>query len=286
MAGTYIQQDVRTPPSPLPLPPSPDDRRAAAVALAIRSCAWVVVTALYQPALAKLMPPNTSSPHCWLAFVDRPEHSLSQWTAVPLLLFHSYERNENFVKVMLPAVFPQPSVFLNHVLPEARCFTIEHLVRARELHAAASSRPHLFASKIPSWSGRSLLSSQLALTRDFLTRRNHSAALADLQAACARMAHAGLNLSSATLPRITDTLWMVWPTPDEAARRFSRLWAHEVALYSSFEKVSYPWVLLQVAEMRVWLTDAVYIYSPLQRCGSGWVKAKPKRALRHRQLHA
>ena len=32
----------------------------------------------------------------------------------------------------------------------------------------------------------------------------------------------------------------------EAAQRFSRLWMHEVARFSSYEKVSYPWVLSQV----------------------------------------
>ena len=72
--------------------------------------------------------------------------------------------------------------------------------------------------------------------------------------------------TSRRLP-VTDTLWMIWPTGDEIAEKMSRLWLHEVARFSSYEKVSYPWVVSQVPDFKAYLTDAVYIYSPEQRCG-------------------
>ena len=81
------------------------------------------------------------------------------------------------------------------------------------------------------------------------------------------MARAGFNSSSPRVPLITDTLWMIWPKSDAAVERLSRLWLHEVARFSSFEKVSYPWVVSQVPAFRPKLTDAIYIYSPQQRCG-------------------
>eukprot|EP00966_Prymnesium_polylepis_P176001 4073790-Prymnesium_polylepis.1 len=61
------------------------------------------------------------------------------------------------------------------------------------------------------------------------------------------MDSAGFNYSSPTIPRITDTLWMVWPAADDRVQRLSRLWMHEVAHFSSYEKVSYPWVVSRVA---------------------------------------
>ena len=79
------------------------------------------------------------------------------------------------------------------------------------------------------------------------------------------MARAGFN-SSQRLP-VVDTLWMIWPTGDAVAEKVSQLWLHEVARFSSYEKVSYPWVVSQVPDFKADLTDAIYIYSPTQKCG-------------------
>ena len=84
------------------------------------------------------------------------------------------------------------------------------------------------------------------------------------------MARAGFN-TSLRLP-VVDTLWMIWPTGDEIAEKMSRLWLHEVARYSSYEKTSYPWVVSQVPKFKPVLTDAIYIYSPEQRCDYGMPK--------------
>ena len=249
---------------------------------------------MYQPKVGTLRPPDTNTSECWLAFVDRSEHAVPGWTKVPLLLFGTYERNENFVKVMLPAVFAQRAVFLNHALPEARCFKLSHITRAPELARGASKQPHVLASKIPSWSGRSILSNQLDITREFAAKRNRTADLADLAKLQTRMESAGFNSSAPNLPRILDTLWMVWPLVDEVVQRFSRLWIHEVARYSSFEKASYPWVFSRVPEFKPWLTDAIYIYSPEQRCGwssnkeKGNASRRTKKRLRgrYRRLHS
>jgi hypothetical protein len=276
MAGTYIQGDVygQIPDvTPLFNARADDDtllrtiRDVPAVAAARKACDWVVVTAMYQRKPGALKPPNTTTPECWLAFVDRAEHATAGWTQVPLVLFSSYERNENAFKVMMPAVLLRPMVFLNHVLPQSRCFELSHIRRGKELAAGAPGQPHLLASKIPSWSGRSLLSNMLQITRDFSRKKNSTGDLADLDEQEARMARAGFNSSSPGIPRITDTLWMIWPKSDEAVERLSRLWLHEVARFSSFEKVSYPWVVSQVPDFRPKLTDAIYIYSPQQRCG-------------------
>ena len=259
-----------------------------AIATARRACDWVVVTAMYQKKLGALKPPNTTTPECWLAFVDRAEHATQGWTQVPLVIFSSYERNENACKVMMPAVLSRPVVFLNHVLPEARCFSLSWMRRGKELAAGAPGQPHLLASKIPSWSGRSLLSNMLEITRDFSRKKNHTGDLADLHAQEARMVQAGFNSSSPRIPRITDTLWMIWPRSDATVERLSRLWLHEVARFSSFEKVSYPWVVSQVPDFKPRLTDAVYIYSPEQRCGwkkkAGGEPGKKKGAKRKTKL--
>ena len=105
-----------------------------------------------------------------------------------------------------------------------------------------------------------------------------------------RMAQAGFN-TTAKLP-VVDTLWMLWPTASSIAEKMSRLWLHEVARFSCFEKVSYPWILSQVPEFKARLTDAIYIYSPQQRIcpgdntSGGVAKSGPrksKRRLGHRR---
>ena len=93
-----------------------------------------------------------------------------------------------------------------------------------------------------------------------------SADLREFAEAQGRMARAGFNTS--LRHPVVDTLWMVWPTGDEVAERMSRLWTHEVARFSSYEKVSYSWVASQLPEFRPRLTDAIYIYSPEQRCAA------------------
>ena len=276
MAGTYLQQDVYgeiAGAAPLFTSGAMNDSQLVsalqavpAISRASTACEWIVVTAMYQPTRRSLRPPNTTTPECWLAFLDRLDHATPNWTSVPLLIFGSFERNENFIKVMLPTVFTQRTVFLNHALTEHRCFTLSHIIRGQELIKGASPQPHLLASRIPTWSGRSLLPVQLELTRDYAAARNATHDLADLQRLESRMARAEFNASACSL-RIMDTLWMIWPTADEKARTVSRLWMHEVARFSSFEKVSYPWVISQVPGFSQWLTDAIYIYAPAQRCG-------------------
>lgn len=275
MAGTYLQQDVYgdIPDAKPVFSHGMGDhelieaiRSVPAVARARNACgsSWIVATALYQPKAGVLRAPHTTTPECWLAFVDREEHSTPGWTKVPLVLFGSYERNENAFKVMLPALFPQQSVvFLNHALPQARCMSLPHLVRAKELAKEAADRPHLLASKIPGWSGRAVLPGQLEMTLGYLQRRNAAADLAEYSRELSRMTSAGFNTSH-RLP-ITDTLWMIWPTGDEVSQKMSKLWLHEVARHSSYEKVSYAWIISQVPEFKARLTDAVYIYSPDQR---------------------
>ena len=279
MAGTYLQQDVYgSIPHAAPLfnAATMNDQQlidlvqaVPAVAHARRSCNWILVTSLYQPKPAELKPPATNTSECWLAFVDREDHSTPGWIKIPLVLFHSYERNENFVKVMLPAVLsPRPSIFVNHALPQARCLALPHLIRAKELSAGDSSQPHLLASKIPSWSGRSKLPGHLEMTQGYLERRNATEDMVEFQELLHRMARSGFNTSQ-PLP-VTDTLWMIWPLPDKAAERMSRLWTHEVARHSSHEKASYAWVVSRVPDFRPRLTDAFYIYSSSQRmCGGG-----------------
>ena len=297
MAGTYLQQDVYGEiPNATPLfnAATMSDHQLIdlvqalpAVQAARKHCTWVVATSMYQHKVAALQPPSTNESNCWLAFVDREEHSAPGWTKIALILFRSFERNENIFKVMLPAVLAgQPLVYLNHALPQARCLSLPHLVRAKELTKGASVQPHLLASRIPGWSGRAVLPGQLEMTKGYLQRRNATADRVDLAEQQARMSRAGFNVSL-RLP-VADTLWMLWPTGDEVAERMSRLWLHEVARFSSFEKVSYAWVVSQVPQFRARLTDAVYIYSPQQRCGwtanssSSKRKAKSKRRLHGR----
>ena len=280
MAGTYLQQDVYGQikgAAPLFAADSMSDhqllelvRTAPAVHRARKHCSWIVATAMYQPKVGKLNPPNTTTPECWLAFLDREEHDATGWTKVPLVLFDSYERNENIFKVMLPAALMKPLVFVNHALPQARCLSLPHLIRGRELLPGAVDQPHLLASKIPGWSGRAVLPGQLDMTQGYLERRNATVDLAEFAEQKARMMRGGFNMS-VRWP-VTDTLWMIWPTGDEVAERMSHLWTHEVARFSRYEKVSYSWVVSQVPRFKPRLTDAIYIYSPEQRCG--WSSSK------------
>lgn len=301
MAGTYLQQDVygeiQVPNvTPLFKADSMSDHQLIsllhslpAVKTARKQCEWIVATSLYQPKTATLQPPRTNNSECWLAFVDREEHAAAGWTKIAVTLFSSYERNENFFKVALPAVLQKPLVYLNHALPQARCLSLAHFIRGKESNYGAPETPHLLASKIPGWSGRAVLSGQLEMTWGYLLRRNATTDIADLAQLEARMAHAGFN-SSQRLP-VTDTLWMIWPVHDaaavEIAASVSRLWLHEVARYSSYEKTSYPWIVSQVPKFRPRLTDAIYIYSPEQRCGDpgggGGNSSKKKRRTRSKR---
>ena len=277
MAGTYLQQDVYG------LIPNASPRFDAskmndhqligllhslpAVQNARKSCDWVVATSMYQPKVASLIAPMTNTSECWLAFLDREEHSAPGWTKIPIVLFDSWERNENIFKVMLPAVLAgQPLVYLNHDLPRSRCMSLAHMIRGKELAKGSPDQPHLLASAIPGWSGRRLMPGQIEITEGYLKRRNATSDLADLTEQLARMTRAGFNISENH--RVTDTLWMIWPSGGEAAERMSRLWMHEVARFSSYEKISYPWAAAQVSGFKAYLTNAIYIYSPDQRtCG-------------------
>jgi len=237
---------------------------AAALAAARRQCPWVVATAVYSPTLVALRPPNsTLTPACWLAFVDRKVHSTPRWTQIQLVMFDSDERNENAVKVMLPALGFQRVVFLAQRVPESRCMELGHLVRAKALDAAdAPSLPHLLAPRMPH--GRSSsLSTQLRMSRLAAGWRRSEAELMELTGLEERMTLAGFNFSSA---RTIDTLWLIWPTGDKVAERLSRLWLREVSRFSRHEQLSYPWVRAQVPEFRARLVTATYVYSPAQRC--------------------
>lgn len=283
MAGTYLQSDVygeiadfnKSAPVPAFDNATMTDhqlvklvREVRAVAEAHKSCDWVVVTAMYQRTVGLLKTPHTNTSACWLAFVDRDEHSAIGWTKIPLTLFSSFERNENAFKVMMPAVLPKhPIVFVNHALPQARCLALPHMVRAAELAEGHQSRPHLLASKIPNWSGRSHLPGYIEMARGYLERRNATVDVAEFEDLLVRMSHSGFN-TSIRWP-VVDTLWMIWPTADAISEKMSKLWLHEVARFSSYEKLSYPWILSQVPEFRARLTDAIYIYSPQQRVCPG-----------------
>ena len=283
MAGTYLQQDVYGDiPNVVPkFNKAMSDhqlveliRSQPAVHAARKNCDWVVVTAIYQGSLAALRPPHTNSSECWLAFMDREEHVAPSWTKIPLVLFGSYERNENIFKVIMPAVLVQQRiVFVNHALPQARCLGLPHMVRGKELERGAADQPHLLASKIPGWSGRAVMPGQIEMTRGYLERRNSSKDvgagrdLAELDEVLARMVHTGFNTSD-RLP-VVDTLWMIWPAPGNVTEKMSRLWLHEVARWSAYEKIAYPWVVSRVPEFKARLTDAIYIYSPTQRVCPG-----------------
>jgi hypothetical protein len=179
--------------------------------------------------------------------VDRSEHRTPGWRQAVLTLFSEYERNANAVKVMGPLLFPGAGVFyLDSTLTRARCFSLPWLVRAKELAPApvgggtAAQPPHLFASAIPSWSGRSSVAVQLELTRAFVRKRKDEGAEKDLDALVAAIradpGPAGFNVSSLLKRQIPDTLWMAWPsTSDDVAERLSRMWFHEVARRSACE---------------------------------------------------
>lgn len=278
MAGTYLQQDIYgLIPNAAPRfnAASMSDHQLIALLHALpevqaakKRCTWVVATSMYQPKVAALTAPMTNTSECWLVFLDRKEHAAPGWTKIPLVLFNSWERNENIFKVMLPAVLAgHPFVYLNHALPQARCMSLDHMIRGKEIAKGASDQPHLLASAIPNWSGRRLLPGQIEVTDGYLKRRNATSDLTDLAEQLSRMAHAGFNYTMVS-HKVTDTLWMIWPTGDEVAERMSRLWLHEVARFSSYEKISYPWVAAQVPTFKAYLSNAVYIYSPDQRtCG-------------------
>ena len=98
------------------------------------------------------------------------------------------------------------------------------------------------------------------------------------------MARAGFNSTSPGLPPVVDTLWMIWPTwqpSDGLAEEFSRVWLHELARGSLYEKTSFPWVISRVPGFKARLTDAVYIYSPSQRCGWTERGSERRQGLRH-----
>ena len=110
-------------------------RKRPAVAAARRLChSWVIVTAIYRGGAIPqhIMPPRSYAPlnpACWLAFVDRAEHETPGWNQVGLTLFPEYERNNNVVKVFLPLLFPESSIFyLDYTLTHARCFAAPHLL--------------------------------------------------------------------------------------------------------------------------------------------------------------
>lgn len=243
-----------------------------AVASARRlKCVWVVVTAVFREPLSHALPPSSHAPldpACWVAFVDRAEHRTPGWNQAILTIFSEYERNANAVKVMAPLLFPHSGVFyLDPSLTRARCFSFDHLVRAKELTPSNSTLvPHLFASAIPSWSGRSSVAVQLDLTQAFIRKRQDARAERDFDALTAAMRDAGFNASSYEKRQIPDTLFLAWPpTLDGVPQRLSRLWFHEIARRSAYEKASYAWAASKVPELRKLFTNAVYVYSPEQR---------------------
>ena len=277
MAGTYLQQDVYgtiAGATPLFNAASMSDHQLVElvhshpaaggeealrlggrnIALPAQGCGAQAAADEYDRVLARI---------CRSRGAGRRKFRLDKSAAV---LFNSYERNENIFKVILPAVLRgQPLVYINHALPQARCLALPHMIRGKELQKGSANTPHLLASRIPGWSGRAVLVGHLEMTKGYLDRRNATADLADYAEQLARMERQSFN-TSRRLP-VTDTLWMIWPTGDEIAEKMSRLWLHEVARFSSYEKVSYPWVVSQVPDFKAYLTDAVYIYSPEQRCG-------------------
>lgn len=287
MSGTWLQQgsygplaNSSAPLAALRLTEAGASERLAAVAslpavaAAQRACPWVVVTALFLPKPGSLMPPATHAPipaACWLAFVDSLEHRTPGWTAVRLTLFDTLERSANLVKVMSPAVLRLPAVYVDHTLTRARCISLPHLVRGvggLDAPAAGSPpRPHLYASRIPSWSARSRLPVQLELTRAFVAKSKRPQRAdddAEIDALVRSMEPTpGFNLSTATMP---DSMWMVWPRPDEHAQRLSALWFGAVARFSAFEKLSFAWARAQVPAFVEVRASGDYVYSPEQRC--------------------
>lgn len=289
-----------------------------AVAAARKLCrhSWVVVTAIFRANPTAILAPRSHAPldpACWLAFVDRADkHQAPGWSQVPLVLFPEWERNANIIKVMPPLLFDESSVFyLDLTLTRARCFAFPHLVRGKELASApvagvaptsplqtsstSSSSVHLFASAIPSWSGRSSVPVQLDMTRAWIARRNDTKAageLLDLEDAMrADVKH--FNSSSLDKRLIPDTMFMAWPrevrhslgqstrggSSSEAAngdgdfnamqQMLSRGWFHEVARRSAYEKASFAWVASKLpTPLRKLFVSSLYIYEPEQRCCS------------------
>lgn len=245
------------------------------VANARRLChTWLVVTAIYREPKQTIMPPRSHAPlapDCWLAFVDRPEHTTPGWVQAPLVLFDEYSRNANAIKVIVPLLFEATSsiFYLDFSLTRARCMAFPHLVRAKELTPtlAPAQALHLYASAIPSWSGRSSVPVQIDLTRSFIRKQKDARAEMELDALEKLMrADPSFNASSFEKRLIPDTLWMAWPaTNDGIAQRLAKSWFHEVARRSSFEKASFAWVASKLPLRRLFV-NAVYIYEAHQRC--------------------
>lgn len=289
-------------------------KRQPAIATARKLCkhSWVVITAIFRSQPHSILAPRVHEPldpACWLAFVDAPsKHDTPGWSQVPLVLFDEWERNANLAKTMPPLLFEYSSVFyLDFSLTRARCFAFPHLVRAKELasapiggHAAVAPPPslssspsplplHLFASAIPSWSGRSSVPVQLDLTRAWIARLNNSKAATELRDLEAAMrTDKAFNSSSLEKRLIPDTMFMAWPrtsvrgssdskggtsssaSSDEVfdtQQVLSRGWFHEVARRSAFEKASFAWVASKLSTpLRKLFVSSLYIYEPEQRC--------------------
>ena len=205
-------------------------RGLPAIAAARKLCrhSWVVVTAIFRVNPTSILAPRSHAPldpACWLAFVDRADkHPTPGWSQVPLVLFPEWERNANLAKVMPPLLFAESSVFyLDLTLTRARCFAFPHLVRGKELASApvagvSSSPPsspslHLFASAIPSWSGRSSVPVQLDMTRAWIAKRNDSKAATELQDLEDAMRGDDKTFNSSSIEKrlIPDTMFMAWP---------------------------------------------------------------------------
>ena len=138
MSGTWLQSGTYGP-HPGYTAPSAGNTSAEALLQALRSlpaveaarrsnCEWVVATTMFAHKPTQLRPPAshtpTTPPHCWLAFVDTLEHHTPGWTAVKLALFADLERNQNIVKVALPAALEKPALYVDHTITRviaARC---------------------------------------------------------------------------------------------------------------------------------------------------------------------
>ena len=297
MSGTWLQESYYSSKGDLLIPTQLQEvakptthqllhaaRSHPAVAAArTSSMSWVVMTSAYRKPSPTVMPPHSHAPlsqACWLAFVADTEAKTPGWTAVPLVLFPEYERNTNAVKTLAPLLFdPRASVFyLDFSLTRARCMSLPHLIRAPELStmrlaAGATTSPspyHLFASAIPSWSGRSSVPVQLDLTRAWIKKRADSRAehaLAGLEAAMRADVSPRFNSSNVEKRLIPDTLWMAWPAVnDGVAQELAKDWFDEVAQRCAYEKVSFAWKASKFPQLRKMLVNAVYIYEPSQRC--------------------
>lgn len=252
-------------------------RSLPAVALARKSkCEWVVATTLFAHKPAQLRPPashpTTAPPHCWLAFVDTLEHHTPGWTAVKLALFPDLERNQNIVKVALPVALERPALYVDYTITRARCIALPWLVRAPELtpSARAMHPVQLLASKIPWWSSRSRPDVQLDLTRSFVAKSKRSADRAELDDLEERMRRAKYNVSATHQGTVPDSVFMVWPEPDEPTLRFSRFWFEEVALHSAFEKASYGATTVPAHAHAS--PHTIYLRNKQSCCQAGWLR--------------